>query len=288
MARSGWPTGQAAMPMLPATSATRRSISACARCARSSVASATQSSSISALRAPIICYPSRAQTARILARRRYDADSIQWARARARNCPRAGSGGRRPPGALRLLKLRALRAGAPTGTRPAGDESNETEAPMSRDTRPPRSGFESELGKARGVTGSSATDDDTIRLGCPMLTRVRLQGRQRGAIAPMRCSLGFALHTRDDASRCLAVEGPNSCWKSAPSWRVAAPPEPEAVVVETFAVVEVTITEVVELEIVGETLAPNGAHGAIGAGEPDHDATTADDATVGRCNGVDR
>ena len=97
---------------------------------------------------------------------------------------------------------------------------------MSRDTRPLRPGFasESELGKSHGGVGSGVGDDsvDGIRLGCSMLSLVRPQGRQRGALAPMRCSLGYALRTRDDVGKCLAVEGPNACWKTAPSWRVAA------------------------------------------------------------------
>ena len=103
---------------------------------------------------------------------------------------------------------------------------------MSRDTRPLRPEFasESELGKSRRqVAGFDIEVDDTdsIRLGCSMLSQVRLQGRQRGALAPMRCALGFALRTREDIAKCMGVEGPNSCWKSAPSWRVAAAePEP--------------------------------------------------------------
>jgi hypothetical protein len=100
---------------------------------------------------------------------------------------------------------------------------------MSRETRPLRAGFasESELGKSRGDAGFDADEADSIRLGCSMLSQVRLQGRQRGALAPMRCSLGLALRTREDIGKCMAVEGPNSCWKTAPSWRVAAA-EPDA------------------------------------------------------------
>jgi hypothetical protein len=104
---------------------------------------------------------------------------------------------------------------------------------MSRETRPLRPEFasESELGKSRGGAGFDididVDDTDSIRLGCSMLSQVRLQGRQRGALAPMRCALGFALRTREDIGKCMGVEGPNSCWKSAPSWRVAAAePEP--------------------------------------------------------------
>ena len=95
---------------------------------------------------------------------------------------------------------------------------------MSRDTRPLRDGFasESELGKPRGGAGIEGDDADSIRLGCSMLSQVRLQGRHRGALALMRCSLGFALRTREDIGKCMAVEGPSSCWKTAPSWRVAS------------------------------------------------------------------
>jgi hypothetical protein len=100
---------------------------------------------------------------------------------------------------------------------------------MSREIRPLRPEFasESELGKSRRGAGFDVDDTDSIRLGCSMLSQVRLQGRQRGALAPMRCALGFALRTREDIAKCMGVEGPNSCWKSAPSWRVAAAePEP--------------------------------------------------------------
>jgi hypothetical protein len=43
----------------------------------------------------------------------------------------------------------------------------------------------------------------------------------------MRCSLGYALHGNDEVAKCLAVEGPNECWKMAPSWRVNPPDRPE-------------------------------------------------------------
>lgn len=136
---------------------------------------------------------------------------------------------------------------------------------MSRDKRPARSEFASEVGFSGGGAGFDATDEESVRLGCPMLSRVRLQGRQRGAIATMRCALGYALRTRDDAGRCMQVEGPNSCWKVAPSWRVAAPAEPETsepavaeVGVEVEVEVEVAVT-VVEVDVILSELPVNGA-----------------------------
>lgn len=59
-----------------------------------------------------------------------------------------------------------------------------------------------------------------------MLSRIRMRPRNPGAMSLMRCSLGYALQTDDDVARCLAVEGPSTCWKAAaPSWRVPALPE---------------------------------------------------------------
>lgn len=42
----------------------------------------------------------------------------------------------------------------------------------------------------------------------------------------MRCSLGYALRTDEDVAKCLAVEGPGECWKTAHNWRVAPAESP--------------------------------------------------------------
>jgi hypothetical protein len=55
-----------------------------------------------------------------------------------------------------------------------------------------------------------------------MLSKLRFRPRDPAHFAPMRCSLGYALHGTDEVAKCLAVEGPNECWKMVPNWRVAA------------------------------------------------------------------
>lgn len=42
----------------------------------------------------------------------------------------------------------------------------------------------------------------------------------------MRCSLGYALHDQDEVAKCLEVEGPAECWKTAHNWRVAPAESP--------------------------------------------------------------
>jgi hypothetical protein len=56
-----------------------------------------------------------------------------------------------------------------------------------------------------------------------MLSRIRLRPRRPEDFAPLRCSLGYALHSDEDVAKCLAVEGPGDCWKTAPTWRVPVP-----------------------------------------------------------------
>ena len=104
------------------------------------------------------------------------------------------------------------------------------DAPMSRDERPSRLESASGLESARQGTGFESTPEcEEIRFGCSMLSQIRLRSHNPRTLAPMRCSLGYALHSDDDIARCRAVEGPGDCWKAAPSWRVAAPgPEPRA------------------------------------------------------------
>jgi hypothetical protein len=104
------------------------------------------------------------------------------------------------------------------------------DASMSREERPSRVEFASELDIApRGTGFESAPECEEIRFGCSMLSQIRLRSHAPGTLAQMRCSLGYALHSADDVAKCRAVEGPGDCWKTAPSWRVAAPgPEPRA------------------------------------------------------------
>jgi hypothetical protein len=104
------------------------------------------------------------------------------------------------------------------------------DAQMSRDERPSRFGSASELEPARMGTGFESTPEcEEIRFGCSMLSQIRLRSHKPGTLALMRCSLGFALHSENDVAKCLDVEGPGDCWKTTPSWRVAAPgPEPRA------------------------------------------------------------
>ena len=134
---------------------------------------------------------------------------------------------------------------------------------MSRDERPSRLESASELESAHTGTGFESTPEcEEIRFGCSMLSQFRLRPHNPKALAPMRCSLGYALHSEDDVAKCRAVEGPGDCWKTAPSWRVAAPgpeprtrertrrqngvtPDPEPVSVESTEVV----VEVVEIRI---------------------------------------
>jgi hypothetical protein len=72
-----------------------------------------------------------------------------------------------------------------------------------------------------GSSRDSEPEADSIQFGCSMLSRIRLQPRRSGSLAVIRCSLGYALHGDEDVAKCLAVEGPSSCWKAIPSWRVA-------------------------------------------------------------------
>lgn len=99
---------------------------------------------------------------------------------------------------------------------------------MSRAERPRRSDSGSEWSSAsrRERDAGAQAEEEVLRIGCSMLSRIRMRPRNPGAMSLMRCSLGYALQTDDDVARCLAVEGPSTCWKAAaPSWRVPALPE---------------------------------------------------------------
>jgi len=54
------------------------------------------------------------------------------------------------------------------------------------------------------------------RFGCPMLVRSRAGLAAAGALPPMRCSLGWALHDDLDAARCRATDSVSDCWKVHP------------------------------------------------------------------------
>ncbi len=99
---------------------------------------------------------------------------------------------------------------------------------MSRDERRPRSESASRLGESResGWFGSS-TEGESYPCGCSMLSRIRLRPRNPKAFATMRCSLGYALHSQDEVAKCLAVEGPADCWKTAQNWRVTSETPPQ-------------------------------------------------------------
>lgn len=78
----------------------------------------------------------------------------------------------------------------------------------------------------------SSEEDESYPCGCSMLSRIRLQPRNLQAFATMRCSLGYALRTDEDVTKCLEVEGPGECWKTAHNWRVA-PAEPPQMAEQT-------------------------------------------------------
>lgn len=92
---------------------------------------------------------------------------------------------------------------------------------MSRAERPSRTESASEMGSARrGLGFDLAPGAESIQFGCSMLSRVRLRLDSPNALAPMRCSLGYALHSDEEVERCMGVEGPADCWKTSQSWRV--------------------------------------------------------------------
>ncbi len=106
-----------------------------------------------------------------------------------------------------------------------------TDALMGRSERPSRNGSESEWSSAfrRDDDADELAEGDDLRIGCSMLSRIRMQPRNPGAMRMMRCSLGYALTSDDDVARCIGVEGPSACWKAGtPSWRVMALPEQPA------------------------------------------------------------
>jgi hypothetical protein len=59
-----------------------------------------------------------------------------------------------------------------------------------------------------------------MQFGCSMLSQIRLRLKNPRTLTPMRCSLGYALHSPEEVRRCMGVEGPSECWKSVQNWRV--------------------------------------------------------------------
>lgn len=144
---------------------------------------------------------------------------------------------------------------------------------MSRTERPSRPESASGHESSHVGAGFNSTDEGEIRFGCSMLSQIRLRSHDPRILAPMRCSLGYALHSEADVAKCRAVEGPGDCWKAAPSWRVAAPgPAPRGQerereqhtngVAPTGGLVAVELTEVVvELVEIRVTTGTNSADG---------------------------
>lgn len=96
---------------------------------------------------------------------------------------------------------------------------------MSRDERPSGSDLTSDVEQSRPRTSSgfdASNGIESIRFGCSMLSKLRFRPRNPAQFTTVRCALGYALHGTDEVAKCLAVEGPNECWKMVPNWRVAA------------------------------------------------------------------
>lgn len=97
--------------------------------------------------------------------------------------------------------------GVPTGARPAErpKERRTASKPEVRPTGPPA--------KRAEIT---STESGTIRLGCPMLSRTRMDLPVFGNHQAPRCALGWALHTEDEVAFCLLTEDLTQCWQAHP------------------------------------------------------------------------
>ncbi|MBA2276216.1 MAG: hypothetical protein H0W06_00510, partial [Chloroflexia bacterium] len=62
----------------------------------------------------------------------------------------------------------------------------------------------------------AARADGAIRLGCPMLTRTRMDLAVFGNNQAPRCALGWAVHTEDEVAYCLLTEDLTQCWQAHP------------------------------------------------------------------------
>lgn len=59
-------------------------------------------------------------------------------------------------------------------------------------------------------------DENGPLFGCPMLTRTRIGLPVAGNHHAPRCSLGWALHSEDEALLCMYTEDVPACWKAHP------------------------------------------------------------------------
>ncbi len=59
------------------------------------------------------------------------------------------------------------------------------------------------------------TDEPII--GCPMLTRTRLEIPFRGNQRLPRCSVGWAIHDEDEVLFCMHTPSASLCWKDNPA-----------------------------------------------------------------------
>jgi hypothetical protein len=58
--------------------------------------------------------------------------------------------------------------------------------------------------------------EDTVELGCPMLTRTKVALPSSGGLRAPRCSLGWAVHNEEEVSFCLRTPVIAQCWKVHP------------------------------------------------------------------------
>lgn len=63
--------------------------------------------------------------------------------------------------------------------------------------------------------------DDSVTLGCPMLTRTKVALPSAGGRHAPRCGLGWAIHDEEEVSFCLRTPAVAQCWKAHPE-RLAA------------------------------------------------------------------
>jgi hypothetical protein len=59
-------------------------------------------------------------------------------------------------------------------------------------------------------------DNGELAFGCPMLTRTKLGLPVTGGNTAPRCSLGWAVHSEQEAAYCLETPDQVNCWKTHP------------------------------------------------------------------------
>jgi hypothetical protein len=150
---------------------------------------------------------------------------------------------------------------------------------MSREERQSRPESASGTEPARrGLGFDSAQGPESIYFGCSMLSRIRLRPKNPKALVPMRCSLGYALHSNEEVARCLGVEGPSECWKTVQNWRVPAVEPQQKVAASRIAAVAVAehMTTTSNGHVVAEVLIEQSVE--VEAAEFVHMRSRADDA----------